>query len=86
MHIVSDKSLERPGYVYRNGVGVPDSWRPHINVNHRDGPLLYFRDGQLHWLTIWERIQFRFGWTDAMDLERKRRPDLAVTNGEREGA
>lgn len=62
------------------GVGYPISARPSIQPNHIDGPMLVFRDGQLHWLTIWERIQFALGLTDAEKLERKRRPNLCITS------
>lgn len=52
--------------------------QPSIVPHHIDGPLLYFSDGQLHWLTIWERILFHFGWTDAERLQRKLRPRLTA--------
>ena len=51
--------------------------RPNIIPNHVDGPLLTFSDGQMHWLTPWERILFYFGLTDAYAIQRKRRPRLA---------
>jgi hypothetical protein len=63
------------------GVSWPKSNRPSIVPNHIDGPLLTFRDGQMHWLTPWERIQFFFGLTDAEKLERKRRPNLTRLYG-----
>ena len=74
MHIVSDKSLQRPGYVYRDGVGFPAGIEPAIVWNHIDGPLLHTSDCGLHWLTRWERIQMYFGWTDiwALDLKHRR--------------
>lgn len=71
VHIVSDKSLERPGYVCKDGVGVPAGLEPSINWKHIDGPLLYTSDCRLHWLTLWERIQMRFGWTDIAKLNQK---------------
>lgn len=58
------------------GVSFPQDSHPGINSRHVDGPLLYFSDGQLHWLTLLERIQFAFGFTDAEKLERKHRPNL----------
>ncbi len=58
------------------GVGFPTYSRPSIQPNHIDGPLLVLRDGQLHWLTLWERIQFALGWTDAEKIEQYRRPNL----------
>ncbi|MGE5522364.1 MAG: hypothetical protein ACM3SS_01520 [Rhodospirillaceae bacterium] len=45
--------------------------RPHIQRNHIDGPLLYLRDGRLHWLTLKERFLLWIGGTDAYKLERK---------------
>jgi hypothetical protein len=58
------------------GTRRPMHARPSIQPNHIDGPVLTFRDGQMHWLTIWERLMFRFGLTDAERIERKRRPNL----------
>lgn len=76
MHIISDKSLKRPGYTYaRTGtgwVGYQASFRPaEINWKHIDGPLLYLTDGQLHWLTLWERFQLFCGRTDVHELDMK---------------
>jgi len=59
------------------GVDFPAEAKPSINVSHIDGPVLTFRDGQMHWLNFWERFLFYFGWTDAERLERKHRPHLA---------
>ncbi len=59
-----------------SGVSFPAEAKPCILVNHIDGPLLIFRDGQMHWLTLWERFQFWLGFTDAEKLEKKRRPNL----------
>lgn len=58
------------------GVDYPCCSRATIRPNHIDGPLLVFRDGQMHWLTVWERILFALGFTDAERIERKRRPNL----------
>lgn len=44
---------------------------PWINRKHIDGPVLCLRDGRLHWLSTWERIQFRLGFTDEWKLESK---------------
>lgn len=77
MYIVPDPSLQRPGYIYNShGIGYPATNRPWIMWNHIDGPLLHFRDGQLHWLTFRERIRCWFNLDDAESLEAKRRPDL----------
>ena len=56
----------------------PGVLRPWVMVGHIDGPLLHFSDGQMHWLTIWERVQYRYGWTDADKLQRKLRPRLTA--------
>ncbi len=57
-------------------VGYPSNSRPLLNMKHIDGPLLTFRDGQLHWLTWKERVLVWFKREDAFSLERKLRPDL----------
>ena len=69
MHIVSDDSMKRPGYVYKNGVGYPIDTQPHINWKHVDGPLLRTSDGQLHWLTWRERFRLFFGTADIHDID-----------------
>lgn len=56
----------------------PAHSRPSIQANHIDGPLLHMRNGEMHWLTIWERILFKLGRADAFSLERKHRPELAA--------
>lgn len=82
IHVISDASLKRPGYIYeRDGtaegfVGYPAFQQPEINWKHIDGPLLYCSDNSLHWLTYRERIQMALGWVDIHDLDAKhcRRP------------
>lgn len=54
------------------GVAYQPHAKPFINPKHIDGPMLCMRTGEVHWLTLWERIQLRFGWTDPVRLERKR--------------
>ncbi|OAF05423.1 hypothetical protein AYJ54_00520 [Bradyrhizobium centrolobii] len=76
MHIISDASLKRPGWVYRRAqsgsfVGSYVFVEPRVNWKHVDGPLLYVSDGSLHWLTYWERIQLFFGWTDVHEIDFK---------------
>lgn len=61
------------------GVSYPLSARPSLNMRHIDGPMIYFRDGQMHWLTLLERIAVHLGWDDAETLERKHRPDLGLS-------
>jgi hypothetical protein len=49
MHIISDKSLKRPGYTYQRTpggafVGYPTDFRPAtVNWKNVDGPLLYLK-------------------------------------------
>jgi len=77
MHIISDASMKRPGWTYQR---VPGGWRGYqerfepatINWKHINGPLMYLTNGQLHWLTRWERIQLFFGWADIHELDMKR--------------
>lgn len=49
---------------------------PEIIAGHIDGPVLHFSDGQMHWLTLWERILYRVGLTDANKLQLKLRPRM----------
>jgi hypothetical protein len=76
MHWISDSSRQRSGYVYRNNVGYPVAQAPEINWRHIDGPLLYYSDGQLHWLTFWERFRCWIGRDDAASIQARRRPEL----------
>lgn len=54
-----------------NGVSYQKGARPHIQMDHIDGPLLHKRNGTLHWLTLWERYLVWVGWEDEYSLERK---------------
>ena len=56
------------------GASFPKDARP--SIKHIDGLVLFFSDGQMHWLTIWERAMLRIGWIDAESLQRKHRPHL----------
>jgi hypothetical protein len=71
MHIVSDKSLERPGYVYNNGVGYPIDMTHEMVWDHIDGPLMYLSNGQLHWLTLRERLALWLGLTTEQAINDK---------------
>jgi len=64
--------------------GIAHSWsgRPSFVMKHIDGPLLVFRDGQMHWLTLWERFLVWAGRQTAESLERKRRPNLLKWDAE----
>lgn len=84
MLFASQDAPKRPDYLYAEMPG--GSWvgwrreaRPSINRRHIDGPLLYLRNGELHWLTLWERFLLWLGMTDALTLERKYRPELQST-------
>lgn len=44
---------------------------PHLNKRHSDGPFVVFSNGQMHWLTPWERVLLLFGKYDAIALQRK---------------
>ena len=58
-------------------IGYPADAQPSINRRHIDGPLLYLRNGEMHWLTLWERLLLLLGKVDALVLERKYRPHLS---------
>jgi hypothetical protein len=60
--------------VHRSGGDL----RPRIQPKHIDGPMLCFSDGQLHWLTLRERLLYAIGWTDAYKLQQKLRPRLTA--------
>lgn len=78
MHFISDPSLKRAGYIYnQHGVGYPADARPYVKWKHVDGPLLVYSDGQMHWLTLWERVRCWLGKDDAESIQAKRRPDLS---------
>jgi hypothetical protein len=48
-----------------------------VIVSKRDGPMVVFSDGRVHWLTLAERAQEQLGLTNAWRLQGKYRPDLA---------
>ncbi len=52
-------------------IQYPANSKPHIQWNHIDGPLLYCRDGTLHWLTKLERLWLRMGFTNINQLDEK---------------
>ena len=61
---------KRAGYRYEPApgggmIGYPEDAKPTINRKHIDGPLLYLRNGEMHWLTLWERLLLWLGKTDA---------------------
>lgn len=67
------------GYIeVSHGVAVefnPDSV-PSIQWNHIDGPLLHMRSGEIHWLTIWERLRMWLAMDNEYTLERKHSPEF----------
>ena len=61
-----------------NGVSVefrPDA-EPTIIWKHIDGPMLRMRSGQIHWLTLWERLRCWMDLDNAFTLERKYAPEF----------
>ena len=67
------------GYNFdQDGFRYPVGNRPHIKWDHPDGPLLYLRNGEIHWLTGWELYRCWLKWDDAESLERKHRPSLTT--------
>jgi hypothetical protein len=52
-------------------IGWPLSAVPIVVYEHIDGPYLRCRDGQMHWLTLWERLLLALGLTNAAMLEAK---------------
>lgn len=86
MKLYSDTSIPSPHPTRAGWLCVPVpgggyiEWeaghKPSIQPGHIDGPLLHFSDGQLHWLTIGERLTLTLGLTNAEKLERKLRPNL----------
>lgn len=74
MHIVSDKSLQRDGYIYNEaGIGYPAGKKHSINWKHINGPLMYHSDGGIHWLTWRERFALWIGLTDEVSIDRQYR-------------
>jgi len=49
---------------------------PSIQWNHIDGPLLHMRSGEIHWLTIWERLRVWAYFDNAYTLEKKHSPEF----------
>lgn len=66
------------GFVIQEGIEIEfkRDAEPRIQWTHIDGPVLYARNCQMHWLTLWERFQFAMGWMSERDLERKHWPDF----------
>ena len=88
MIYTTEEMPTREGWVYEEAAGGgyfgyrADS-RPDIQWNHIDGPLLYTRNGQMFWLTWRERFRCWMGWDDALLLEAKHQPHLALHAEER---
>ncbi|MFC7378213.1 hypothetical protein [Brevundimonas sp. GCM10030266] len=47
-----------------------------IIAGHIDGPLLVYSDGQMHWLSVWERVKVALGLDNANSIQNRKRPDL----------
>jgi hypothetical protein len=58
------------------GITFSMSLRPSFVMKHIDGPMIVFRDGQMHWLTFGERFLVWIGCATPESIERKRRPNL----------
>lgn len=52
-------------------IQYPEDSEPHIQWNHIDGPLLYCRDGSIHWLTLLERLYLKIGLININQLDKK---------------
>lgn len=76
MKFFSDDTISE---LLARGIGFNGYAPPIIVENNIDGPMLCFSDGQVHWLTIPERIQLWFGWTNAEKLQCKLRPRLVAS-------
>ena len=51
--------------------GYPTDVKPFIKWKHIDGPVLCLRNGEMHWLTLWDRLRVWLRLDDARSLERK---------------
>jgi len=65
-------------------VSYPISSRPHIVWRHIDGPLLCGRHGELHWLTINERIFVCLGLDDEATFKENCEKQMIFEMGEAE--
>lgn len=58
------------------------SWQrveePVFILDHIDGPVIHFSDGQMHWLTLCERWRVWRGQETAASLQKKLRPNLTL--------
>jgi len=52
-------------------IQYPADSEPHIEWNHIDGPLLYCRNGRIHWLTLLERLGLKLGFYSIEQLDNK---------------
>src|SRR4051794_7377159 len=52
----------------------PCPTEPRINRRHIDGPYLSALDGQIRWLSLWERLLTKLGIWNAWDIEWRRFP------------
>jgi hypothetical protein len=72
---------KREGWIFEavggGHVGYRVDARPDIQWNHIDGPVVHFRNGEMHWLTWRERFRYWRGYETALTLEAKHRPHLA---------
>jgi hypothetical protein len=73
MLFVSEDAPRRPGYVYEPAPGGGYIGYPEAAIPYVDGPFLIMRNGEAHYLTLWERFILAIGWTDVFALEKRRR-------------
>lgn len=52
-------------------ISYPQDSQPHIQWNHADGPVLFCKDGTVHWLTLLERLWLRAGLLSIEKLDEK---------------
>jgi hypothetical protein len=68
---------DQPDTGLYGSLSFPLSRRPWIKTDRDAGPLLWFSDGQAHWLTRRERFLVFIRWHNAETLQVKLRPRLA---------
>ena len=54
-------------------ISLASNPKPHLTLNHIDGPPLTCSDDTLHRLSLWEVLSLRFGLADIDSLDAKHR-------------
>ena len=65
---MSALKMQEMGVSRREADGTPCT-TPELQMNHVDGPLLITRFGEPHWLSLFDRLMLKLGWTNAVKLE-----------------